>query len=67
MDETSSTEIFLETKALLMALEVNESALLAIIEQLLPGERRALRGACALVRNAIDRVNDREYNEKEKP
>lgn len=59
-------EQFLETKALLRALERDDAALLCVIEQLLPNERRGLHTACAFVSNAINRVNDREYAEQER-
>ncbi len=55
---------FLETKALLAALERDEAKLLSVIADLLPAERQALREACGEVRHSIDQINDREWSER---
>lgn len=45
---------FLETKALIAAMEQDRERLAGIIQDLLPGEREALRSACFRVIHCID-------------
>jgi hypothetical protein len=51
---------YLETQALLKALEGDEEGLEKLVAELLPNERRRLDNACMRVSKAVERVNDHE-------